>query len=52
MSPAQRAGLRGSRKWADSAIPSTAPGEDAATTAEVLGIAESAHFLEPLKPAR
>jgi hypothetical protein len=30
----------------------TTPGEDAAATAEVLGIAESVHFLEPLKPAR
>jgi hypothetical protein len=33
-------------------VADTTPREDAAATAEVLGIAASAHFLEPLKPAR
>jgi hypothetical protein len=31
-------------------VADTTPGEDAAATAEVLGIAGSAHFVEPLKP--
>jgi len=33
-------------------VADTTPREDAATTAEVLDIAASVHFLEPLKPAR
>ena len=32
-------------------VADTTPQEDAAATAEVLGIAASAHFIEPLKPA-
>jgi len=33
-------------------VADTTPGEDAAATAEVLGIAASTHFIEPLQPAR
>jgi hypothetical protein len=33
-------------------VADTTPGEDAAATAEVLGIAASTRFIEPLQPAR